>query len=327
MHNQHPSYENDRPARSPDRTSFNWEREVIANIASESLNEQRKARRWGVFFKILGFAYITGALLMVRGNFEFSFATPEQHTAIVDVTGPIANDKPASAHRIIKGVKAALEDELTAGVVIRINTPGGSPVESGRVFDEIIRLRDEYDTPIIAVIQEIGASGGYYIASAADEIYADKASLVGSIGVRSGGFGFVETLNMLGVERRLITSGNNKAFLDPFAPVKLDEVQHMENLLESIHQQFKTAVKTGRGDRLTSTDEVFSGLIWTGEQALDIGLIDNIGNEMSIARDLFNAETLVNFTPSEGLVSQLTKGVGVSIADRIFSKLSGFDIN
>lgn len=323
MQRPQPRYESDRTTR----TSFNWEREVIANIATESLNEQRKARRWGVFFKILGFAYITGALLMVRGNFDFSFKAAEQHTAIVDVSGPIANDKPASAYRIIKGIKAALEDELTAGLLIRVSSPGGSPVESGRVYDEIMRLREEYDTPIIAVIQEIGASGGYYIAAAADEIYADKASLVGSIGVRSGGFGFVETLKMLGVERRLITSGNNKAFLDPFAPVKQDEVQHMENLLESIHQQFKTAVKKGRGDRLTNTDEVFSGLIWTGEQAVDIGLIDHIGSEMSIARDIFNAETLVNFTPSEGLVSQLTKGIGTSLADRLFAKLTGIDIN
>jgi len=324
MHNQ----SNDRRMRTPDKSSFNWEREIIAKIASESLNEQRKARRWGVFFKILGFAYITGALIMVRGNdlFDFSFSSPEQHTAIVDVSGPIANDKPASAYRIIKGVKAALEDELTAGLLIRVNSPGGSAVESGRVFDEIKRLRGEYDTPILAVIQEIGASGGYYIASAADEIYADKASLVGSIGVRSGGFGFVETLDMLGVERRLITSGNNKAFLDPFAPVKDDEVQHMENLLESVHQQFKTAVKTGRGGRLTDNDEIFSGLIWTGEQAVENGLIDHIGSEMSIARELFKAETLVNFTPSEGLVSQLTKGVGVSMVDRVIGWFNGVRI-
>jgi len=224
-----------------------WEKEVIAKIASESLDEQRRARRWGVFFKLLGFAYIAVALLLVRGGhlFDISFEPPEKHTAIVDIRGAIANDKPASAKRIVDGLTSALEDENTAGVVLRINSPGGSPVESGRAFDEIRRLRNEYrETPIVAVIQEIGASGGYYIAAAADEIYADKASLVGSIGVRSGGFGFVKTLDKLGVERRLITSGNNKAFLDPFAPVKPDEVEHMENLLASIHEQFKKTYLT-----------------------------------------------------------------------------------
>jgi len=193
-----------------------WEQSVIEKIATESLKEQRRARRWSVFFKTLGFAYVAIALLLASRNgvFNFSLSAPESHTAVVDVKGVIASDADASARRIVAGVKAAFENENTAGVVLRINSPGGSPVQSGRIYDEVRRLREEHkDIPLYAVIEDIGASGGYYIAASADKIFADKGSLVGSIGVRSGGFGFVDTIDKLGVERRLITSGNNKAFL------------------------------------------------------------------------------------------------------------------
>lgn len=315
-----PAYSQARGGQSP-----GWERGVIEKIATESFKEQRRARRWGVFFKILGFAYVATALLLAgrSGLFDFSFSAPEKHTAIVDVKGPISADDSASAKRIVAGVKAAFEDESTAGVILRINSPGGSPVQSGQVYDEVRRLRAEHeDIPLYAVIGDICASGGYYIAAAADKIYADKGSLVGSIGVRSGGFGFVGTLEKLGIERRLITSGNNKAFLDPFSPVKQEEVAHMETLLANIHEQFKTAVREGRGDALDDSDEIFSGLIWTGDQAIDNGLVDALGSEMTVARDIFDAEKLVNFTPTDGLIDQLTKGVGVSVANRIMSQLS-----
>ncbi len=313
----------DGPRRGgSDRGGPGWERSVIEKIATESITERRRARRWGVFFKTLGFAYVAIALLLAgrNGGFNFSFSQPATHTAVVDVSGPIAADESASASRIIAGVKAAFEDKNTAGIILRINSPGGSPVQSGQVFDEIRRLRAEHeDVPLYAVIKDICASGGYYIAAAADKIYADKGSLVGSIGVRSGGFGFVDTMEKLGVERRVITSGNNKAFLDPFLPVKPEEVAHMQTLLADIHEQFKTAVREGRGDALSESEEIFSGLIWTGDQAVGNGLIDGLGSEMSVARDIFAAEKLVNFTPTDGLLSQLTNGVGVSLANRIMS--------
>ena len=320
-----PEYRSERSeTRRPDSGGPGWERSVIEKIATESVKEQRRARRWGVFFKLLGFAYVAVALLLAgrNGLFDLSFSAPEKHTAVVDVSGPIASDESASAARIVAGVKAAFEDENTAGVILRINSPGGSPVQSGRVFDEVRRLRAEHeDIPLYAVIEDICASGGYYIAAAADKIFADKASLVGSIGVRSGGFGFVDTLDKLGVERRLITSGNNKAFLDPFSPVKQDEVEHMETLLADIHEQFKSVVREGRGDVLSDDEEIFSGLIWTGEQAVENGLVDALGSDLSVARDIINAEKRVNFTPVDGLLSQLTEGVGVSVTNRIIEFL------
>jgi len=302
-----------------------WERDVISTLALDSLKEQRRARRWGIFFKLLGFGYVAVALLLAFRNnlFDFNFSEPEKHTAIVDVAGPIGAGEQASADRIVAGVTAAFADENTAGVILRINSPGGSPVQSGRVFDEVRRLRAEHpDTPLYAVIEDLCASGGYYIAAAADKIYADKASLVGSIGVRSGGFGFVNTMDKLGVERRLITSGNNKAFLDPFSPLKEDEVNHMEALLGDIHEQFKSVIREGRGDALSDDPRIFSGLVWTGEQAVENGLVDEIGSEMSVARDVFEAEDLVNFTPTDGLLTQITDSVGVRFANGILDRLS-----
>lgn len=297
-----------------------WERSVIEKIATESLREQRRTRRWSVFFKALAFVYVAIAFLLSsrNGMFDFSFSEPETHTAIIDINGTIAADSKANARRIVAGVEAAFENESTAGVILRINSGGGSPVQSGRVFDEVRRIRSEYeDIPLYAVIGDIGASGAYYIAAAADKIYADKSSLVGSIGVRSGGFGFVGTLDKLGVERRLITSGANKAFLDPFSTVKQDEVEHMESVLANVHEQFKTAVREGRGEALKEDNEIFSGLIWSGEQALENGLVDGLGSEMTIAREIFDAEKLVNFTPVDGLLDQLTDRVGVSVTDRL----------
>jgi len=305
-----------------------WERSVIEKIATESLKEQRRSRRWSIFFKLLTFAYIAIALLVASGKgvFDLSLDTSEGHTAVVDINGTIAADTNANATRIVAGVKAAFENENTAGVILRINSGGGSPVQSGRVFDEVRRLRAEHEgVPLYAVIGDIGASGAYYIAAAADKIYADKSSLVGSIGVRGGGFGFVGAMDKLGVERRLYTSGENKAFLDPFTPTKQNELTHMENLLGNVHEQFKDAVREGRGDALKEDNEVFSGLIWTGEQALENGLIDGLGSELTVAREIFAAETLVNFTPRDGLLDQLASGVGASATDRLvnlFTKIT-----
>ena len=316
-------------SRGRDVRSSGWEREVIEKIAGESIREQRTARRWSVFFKCLGFGYIAFALMLAltRGGFNLPFKMAESHTAVVDVKGTIAADKSANAHSIVAGVKAAFENPNTKSILMRVSTPGGSPVQSGQIFDEVRRLRAEHpDIPLYAVIEEIGASGGYYVAAAAEKIYADKGSLVGSIGVRSGGFGFVDTLDKFGVERRLITSGNNKAFLDPFSPVKTDEVAHMEMVLADVHEQFKAAVRKGRGDALDADADIFNGLMWTGQQALEIGLVDGIGSDMYIAREIFEAEKMVNFTPKSGLLSQLSGGVGASFADRLFSLFFGTEI-
>jgi len=301
-----------------------WERRIVEKLALDALREQRRARRWGIFFKLFGFGYLTLVLLLAFRDqiFNFQFGEAEKHTAVVDVSGPIASGEAASANRILAGAKAALADADTAGLILRINSPGGSPVQAGRVFDEIKKLRDEHpDTPVYAVIEDICASGGYYVAAAADKIYADKASLVGSIGVRSGGFGFVDTMGKLGVERRLITAGENKAFLDPFSPLKGEEVAHMETLLDEIHQQFKQIVTESRGAELGDNEEVFSGLIWTGEQAVEIGLVDEIGSEMTIARDIFEAEKLVNYTPRDGLLDQIAGNIGVHFAQGLVARL------
>lgn len=303
-----------------------WERSVIEKLATETLREQRRSRRWGIFFKLLAFGYVAFALFMAygKGLFDFSLSDTEKHTAVIDVSGVIAAGEAASADRIIAGAKAAFEDSGTAGVILRINSPGGSPVQAGKVFDELQRLKSEHpDTALIAVVDEMCASGGYYIAAAADKIYADKASLVGSIGVIGGGFGFVDALDKLGVERRVFASGENKAFLDPFSPLKPAEVTHWEDLLADIHEQFKDVVRQGRGDALSNEVDVFNGLMWTGEQAVEYGLVDALGSDRSVARDVLGAEKIVNFTPRDGLLDQITEGIGVSVTDRIINGLAG----
>jgi protease-4 len=302
-----------------------WERSVIEKLATETLREQRRSRRWGIFFKLLAFGYVAVAMLMAygKGLFDFALNDAEQHTAVVDVSGVIAAGEQASAERIIAGVTAAFESEDAAGVLLRINSPGGSPVQAGRVVDELRRLKAEYpEKPLIAVVEELCASGGYYIASVADEIYADKASLVGSIGVVHGGFGFVDALDKLGVERRIFTAGENKAFLDPFNPLKASEVAHWEDLLAQIHEQFKEVVRAGRGDALADDEELFTGLMWTGEQAVSNGLIDGLGSESTVAREVLGAEKVVNYTPTDGLLKQLTDDIGMSLTNRVFNRLT-----
>ncbi|KPY53057.1 Peptidase S49, SppA [Pseudomonas syringae pv. solidagae] len=233
-----------------------------------SVQEQRRARRWGIFFKLLTFAFLFVAVIVPMLDFEGSTSRRSSHTALIDVQGVIADKEAASAENIVTALQKAFEDEKTKGVILRINSPGGSPVQSGYVYDEIRRLRAaKPDIKVYAVITDLGASGAYYIASAADQIYADKASLVGSIGVTAAGFGFVGAMDKLGVDRRTYTSGEHKAFLDPFQPQKADETQFWQGVLDTTHRQFIASVKQGRGDRLKDKDhpELFSGLIWTGE--------------------------------------------------------------
>ena len=254
------------------------------------VQEQRRARRWGIFFKLLTFIYIFGALALFSPLMAVKKgATTGSHTAVIEVRGMIADQESASADNIISSLRAAFEDANTKGVVLRINSPGGSPVQSGYIYDEIRRLRAEYPAiKLYAVITDLGASGAYYIASAADEIYADKASLVGSIGVTAATFGFVGVMEKLGVDRRVYTSGEHKAFLDPFQPQKPDETAFWQTVLDTTHKQFINSVKQGRGDRLKDKEhpELFSGLVWSGEQALELGLIDGLGSTSYVAREV-----------------------------------------
>ncbi len=300
-------------------TNGSWERKIVTQLAESSLKEQRRSRRWGIFFKLLTFIYI-GAIVFIFGDATLSeIKLDEKHTALVELNGVIADDKEASADTIVTALRDAFENENSAGVILRINSPGGSPVQSGYIYDEILRLREEYpDTPLYAVITDICASGGYYIAAAADKIYADKASIVGSIGVRMDNFGFVDAMNKLGVERRTLTAGKNKALLDPFLPIDEKTTAHMQVMLSEIHQQFIEAVKEGRGDRLdNSVEGLFSGLIWTGEAAVNIGLVDELASSSHVAREVIGEETIVNYTVKEDLIARFAERMGASAAQAI----------
>lgn len=292
---------------------------LIEKTVSQLGVEQRKARRWGVFFKLLTFAYLFVILIVMRDGLSVdSVSEHEKYTALVNLEGVIASGEEANADFLVTGLRAAFEAEGTQAVILRINSPGGSPVQSGYVYDEIKRLRGLYpETPLYAVISDIGASGAYYIAAAADEIYADKASLVGSIGVVASGFGFVDTMKKLGVERRLYTSGAHKAFLDPFSEEKGDEVEFWESVLDTTHQQFISKVKEGRGSRLKADEDTFSGLIWSGEQALEKGLVDGLGSSGYVARDVVGAEEIVDFTPQPDPFERFTKSLGIAAGSAV----------
>ncbi|AJO77419.1 S49 family peptidase [Pseudomonas sp. MRSN 12121] len=286
------------------------------------VQEQRRARRWGIFFKLLTFVYLFVALLLFTPlmDMEKSAARGAGYTALIEVTGMIADKEPASADNIVTSLRAAFEDSKVKGIVLRINSSGGSPVQSGYVYDEIRRLRGLHpDIKVYAVIADLGASGAYYIASAADQIYADKASLVGSIGVTAAGYGFVGTMEKLGVERRTYTSGEHKSFLDPFQPQKPEETQFWQGVLDTTHRQFIASVKQGRGERLKDKDhpELFSGLVWSGEQALQLGLIDGLGSASSVARDVVGEKELVDFTVQESPFDCFSKKLGASVAERL----------
>lgn len=289
-----------------------WERGLIEKLATESLKEQRRARRWSIFFKFLVFAYL--ALLLVLSYPQWmpdAGEAGEGHTALVRLDGVITESGKASAVQVNEGLKNAFEDEHTKGVLLSINSPGGSPVQSGRIYEEILRLKKEHpDIPVYAVLGDLCASGGYYVAAAADRIYADRATIVGSIGVRYDGFGFVDALAKLGVERRLLTAGENKGLLDPFLPLNSAQEAHMQTLLDEIHQQFIARVRAGRGDRLKGEPELFSGLVWTGERAVELGLVDELAGPESVARDVVGAETIKDFTEKKALLDRFAERLG-----------------
>ena len=292
----------------------NWERQVLEKLALAAVQEQRRSRQWSILFKTLGFLYLFFLLFLVAGWFGGDGVSIKEHTALVDLQGVIASDQ-ASADSVISSLQNAFEDKKTKGVVLRINSPGGSPVQAGQIYDEIRRLRAKYPKiPLYVVVDDICASGGYYVAAAADRIFVDKASIVGSIGVLMDGFGFTQTMQKLGVERRLLTAGKNKGFLDPFSPVDPNQEAYAKQMLEEIHGQFINVVKQGRGARLKETPEMFSGLVWSGEKSVQLGLADGFGSLESVARDVIKAEEIVDFTQHEGLAERLAGRLGASMA-------------
>ncbi|WP_312934025.1 S49 family peptidase [Pseudomonas sp.] len=310
----------DKPEPNDKENAKSWR--LLEKTLLASVQEQRRARRWGIFFKLLTFTYLFGLLLLFTPilDMDKSAARSSNHTALVELRGVIADQESASADNLVKGLREAFKDPNTKAVVLRINSPGGSPVQSGYVYDEIRRLRAEYPAiKLYAVIADLGASGAYYIASAADEIYADKASLVGSIGVTAAGYGFVGTMEKLGVERRLYTAGEHKTFLDPFSPQKPEETAFWQGVLNTTHQQFIAMVKQGRGDRLKDKEhpELFSGLVWTGEQAKALGLVDGLGSAGYVAREVVGEKELVDFTVQDSPFDRFSKRLGASMAERL----------
>jgi protease-4 len=301
-----------------------WEKSLVDRVVMESLREQRRGRRWGIFFKLLGFAYLIALLVMLwPDDVMKGVKTADEHTAVIDVKGIIAPGTQAGADDVVTALRKAYEDDNTKGIVLRINSPGGSPVQAGYINDEIRRLRKKHeDIPVYAVVADLCASGGYYIAVAADEIYVNKASLVGSIGVRIDSFGFEQAMAELGIERRLLTAGENKGILDPFSPLPEEQREFLESMLEQIHQQFIGVVKESRGDRLKGGDALFSGLIWTGEESLKLGLADAVGSTGYVAREIIGAEKTVEFTAEKDLLERLVDRLGRAGA-RALLELSG----
>ena len=306
-----------------------WNRDLINRLSFAAINEQRRTRRWNVFFKGLLALYLLALLfLYMPADWSSLSKVTGKHTALVELSGVISDSSEASADTVIIGLRDAFEDKNTAGIILRANSPGGSPVQSSYIYHEIQRLRELHpDTPIYGVVTDVCASGCYYIISATDEIYVDSSSIVGSIGVRMDSFGFVDTIEKLGVERRLYTAGKSKGFLDPFLPSKSSDVEHVNKLLGSIHQQFIDAVKDGRGDRLKDDPDLYSGLVWTGEDSISMGLADEIGSSGYVAREVIGEEEIVDFTEEPDLLKRITDRIGVAMArvmgESFFSSLGG----
>ena len=304
------------PAASPVAQALpDWERTTLEKLVFATLNEQRSARRWRTFTR-LAWLVLVGAMFWFGFNrSEPSGDVSAAHTAVVEIKGEIASDVDASAEVVIAAMRSALEDSGSRALVLLINSPGGSPVQAGMINDEITRLRALHNKPIYVVVEESCASAAYYIAAAADKIYVDKASIVGSIGVLMDGFGFTGLMGKLGVERRLMTAGANKGFLDPFSPQTDAQRAYAQTMLNQIHKQFIDVVKKGRGDRLKETPEMFSGLFWSGQQAVELGLADGFGTLDSVARDVVKAEDIIDYTHRDNVAERLAKRFGASIGE------------
>jgi protease-4 len=301
-----------------------WERQLLEKVAFAALREQRAKRRWGIFFKVAGLSYLVAVLVMVVDWGGSEQLADARHTAVVHLHGTIEAQGEASAQNINDALEEAFADKRTAGVILRVNSPGGSPVQAGIVHDEIRRLRTKHpQIPLYAVVEDVCASGGYYIAVAADKIFVDKASIVGSIGVLMDAFGFTGTMEKLGIERRLLTAGDNKGFLDPFSPQDAKQKAHAQVLLREIHEQFIDVVRRGRGDRLKDTPELFSGLMWTGSQSVGLGLADGFGTVGSVARDVIKADRIVEFTIRENIAERFARRFRADSTDGFADSLFG----
>jgi protease-4 len=311
-----------------DGNDTQWERKVLEKLALEAVAEQRRSRRWGIFFKLLGFGYLAVVLgLVVDWGQTERLAEGAKFTALVNLTGVIKAKGDANAEHVISALQAAFEDKHTAGVILRINSPGGSPVQSGIINDEMQRLRAEHpEIPLHVVVEDVCASGGYYVAAAADKIFVDKASIVGSIGVLMDGFGFTGSMEKLGVERRLLTAGQSKGFLDPFSPQNESHKDHAKQMLDEIHQQFIDVVRKGRGKRLKETPEMFSGLMWSGAKSIELGLADGYGTVDSVARDVFKASDVRDFSVKQNFAEKFAKQFGADLAESMASVLTRFTL-
>ena len=292
----------------------NWEKQTIEKIAMESLIQQKSSRRWSVFFKLVSLIYLGWVLFFVLTSSNNSTIATGDFTALITLNGEIGVDSEVSAINVKSSLKEAYENPGTKALILAINSPGGSPVQSGIINDEITRYKSLHpQIPVYAVIEDICASGGYYIAVAADKIFVDKASIVGSIGVLMNGFGFDKAIKNLGVERRLITSGENKAILDPFLAVKPEQREFMQDLLNEVHNQFIDAVKKGRGNKLALNSDIFSGLFWSGESAIKLGLADGYGDMDLVAREIIGHEKIIDFTIQSNFTDRFAKKLGASI--------------
>lgn len=318
---EHNQVRSGTPETGPNKNA-GWEREVLEKLAFATLNEQRSARRWNIFFRFVTLAIIGFGLWMAFGlsNQESDVVGP--HTALIEIDGTIETGTTGSADSIIPALNNAFSDDNSVGIILRINSPGGSPVQAGMINDEIVRLRQAYPKkPLYVVVDEICASGGYYIAAAADKIFVNKASIVGSIGVLMEGFGFTSLMEKVGVERRLMTAGENKGFMDPFSPQSQKHKNYAQEMLNEVHQQFIDVVRQGRGSRLKETPETFSGLFWSGTKAVEIGLADAFGTVDTVARDELKAEDIVDYTQHEGLSERLLKKFGGAVGNGAASVL------
>jgi protease IV len=300
-----------------------WQQTVIEKLAMSSLKEQKATRRWGIFFKLLVFIYLFTILAYAVGwVVKDGKAAIGAHTALINIAGVIEPGGEVNADAVLGSLADAYDNKGTKGIILRINSPGGSPVQAGIINEEVYRQKKLHpNIPVYAVVEDICASGGYYIAAAADKIFVDKASIVGSIGVLMDGYGFTGTMEKLGVERRLLTAGKNKAMLDPFSPVKEEHKVFAQAMLDEIHEQFKTVVREGRGERLKETPDTFSGLFWSGEDSIKMGLADELGSADYVAREVIKQKDIVDFTYQENFADRFAKRLGASIAKHI-----GFDL-
>lgn len=301
--------------------SEQWEKTIIEQLATDALKERRRSRRWGIFFKLLTFAYLTVlVLLLAPDEWDKTALKAKNHTAIVELEGVIADGEKASADNIVTGLRNAFKDKNTEAVILRINSPGGSPVQSSYINKEMHRLREKYpEIPLYAVVSDVCASGGYYVAVAADKIFVNESSVVGSIGVLISSFGFVDSLEKLGVERRLLTAGEHKGVMDPFSPMSEFDNQHLDRVLTELHQEFIDVVKKGRGERLKEDDQVFSGLFWSGKQSVEKGLTDDFGSASYVAREIVGVEDLVDFTEKEDPFERFAERMGAGASKTLAS--------